>query len=74
MWKIKREVTEMKEGKKKVSKIDERLKEFDLSKRKELLEEKQLLLKQKESIDVKIRNINGQLEALDRYLLHGDKS
>ena len=57
-----------------IRQVEDKLKEFDLSKRKELLEEKQLLLKQKESIDVKIRNINGQLEALDRYLLHGDKS
>jgi len=37
---------------------------LDLSKRKELLEEKQLLLKEKKSIEDKIKNINEQLEAL----------
>ena len=57
-----------------IKRVTEKLKEFDLSKRKQLLVEKQLLLKQKEAIDISIRNITGQLSALDRYLLNGDKT
>jgi len=54
---------------KKVDKLEGQLSDHDLAKRKELLIEKKDCLKQREQIDAKIKLINSQLEALDRYLV-----
>jgi len=52
--------------------VDEKLKEFDFSKRKELLAAKERLVRQKGQVEKQIREINAALDALDRYLLSGE--